>query len=481
VFILVFLSKNFKQFYSCRLDGDIAESVLPYPSVQKTFDDPTGIKTIINNDKHWGTNRFFSHYFLHKTLREVPLLLQKFSNSIDSIYYTSAIAKLVMQVLIILLLVIIINGNFKIFSLKSIFTAAILLPFFQINGGNLTHEIGIIGGSITYNFFYAMPLIFLLSYYIPVFFELLHNKRFKMNWLLIILWTIFAIISCFSSPTIPPVILIINMILFLYVFIKNWRVTENQTIFKKTFNALKLINLRTYLFLIPISFLALYSLFLGTFNSAYNDIQLSLKDMYMLLPKGILKSFFTSVSYLIFFFLLIINYLIVFLKYKNDTQYKKIVELYRFLIVFSAIYVLLLPLGGYRPYRPLILRCDTIIPITVLSIFTICYVFLFILKQLKTEKWNYYLKTVYPLCFFLIFAFFLGKNGVRIHNECEKSSLYTIANSNEDIVVLDNDCAVVGWTTFENPDDSKPYGELLYLWKITDRKKRWYNYQNKII
>ena len=97
VLIILALSKSFKQYYHCSLDGDIAESVLPYPSVQKTFDDPIGIKTIINNDSHWGPNRFFSHYFLHKTFRKIPFLLQNSYEPIDSVYYTAAIAKLIMQ------------------------------------------------------------------------------------------------------------------------------------------------------------------------------------------------------------------------------------------------------------------------------------------------------------------------------------------------------------------------------------------------
>ena len=474
-FLLFDLSHSFKQFCVMRLDGDIAESVLPYPSVQKTFDDPTGIKTILNNDKHLGTNRFFSHYFLHKTFREVPLFLQKFCDPIDSVYYTSAIMKLIMLILILVLLSIIVSGKINLFSLKFIVAAAVFIPFFQTNGRALANEIGIIGGSITYDFFYAMPLIFLLLYYVPIFLEILHHKKLKMNWILIILWTIFAVVSCFSGALNSPIILITNVILFFYLFIKKWKTDNSKSFLLKIFNSIKKIDRRMYLFLVPIGVLALYSTFLGTYIDAYWEIKPSLKDLYLLLPKGIFNSFFASVSYSIILFLLIANYLIVFFKYKNDTEYKKILGLYRFLIVFTLIYVLLLPLGGYRPYRPLLLRFDTIIPITILSMITICYGFLFIFKRLLTEKWTYYLKIVYPLFFVLILTFFTFRDNLKVHNECEKTSLYTIANSKEDVVVLDNNCAVVGWGTFASPEESAPHGELLYLWKITDAKKRWYN------
>ena len=477
VFIVFDLSNSFKQYCGATLDGDIAESVLPYAGVQKTLDDPTGIKTIINNDKHLGTNRFFSHYFLYKTLRELPCFLQNFCEPIESVYLSIAIVKLAMQVLLLFLMSVIVSGKIRLFSLKFIIAAAFLIPFFQTNGRALSNEIGIISNSVTYSFFYPLPFIFLLLYYIPLCFELLHNKKIKMNWILIILWTVFAIVSCFSGTLNSPVILITNLILFLYIFIKNWKVSENQSFLKRSFSTLKIIPKRIYLFLVPISFLALYSIFLGTYNNAYSEVQLSLKELYLLLPKGILNSFFISVSYSIILFLLLVNFLIIFFKYKNEPQSKKIIDLYKFFVVFLFLYVLLLPLGGYRPYRPLLLRFDTIMPITILSILTITYGFLFILKKLLIEKWTYYLKIVYPALFLMIMVFFTFRDNIVIRNECEKSSLYIIANSKEDIVILENDCSVVGWETIYNPEDSKPYGELLYLWKITDKPKRYYNLQ----
>ena len=472
--IILALLKSFKQYCHCSLDGDIAESVLPYPSVQKTFDDPTGIKTIINNDNHLGPNRFFSHYSLHKTFREIPFLLQNFYEPIDSVYYTAAIAKLIMQVIILFLLTTIILGSFNLFSLKFMVTFLILIPFFPTNGTHLSHEIGLIDKSVTYSFFYAMPLVFLLLYYVPPFFELLHNKKIKMNWILVILWTIFAIIACFSGPIFPPTILIVNSILLFYLFIRNWKENNGHPFFTKIVKALKLITIRNYLFLIPISFLALYSTFLGTYNNAFSEIQLSLKDLYFLLPKGILNSLATF-SYITILLLLIANYFIVFYKYKNDPQTKKIFNLYRFLIAFSLIYILLLPLGGYRHYRPLILRYDTIIPVTVLSIITIYYTSLFIMKQFHAEMWKNRLKITYSILFFAILVIFAAKNKTKVYNECEKSSLYTIANSKEDIVVLEHDCAVVSWESIYNPEESRHYGELLYFWNITDKVKLYYN------
>ena len=72
-------------------------------------------------------------------------------------------------------------------------------------------------------------------------------------------------------------------------------------------------------------------------------------------------------------------------------------------------------------------------------------------------------------------SYFLIKNKTYFYNECEKQSLYTISNSTEDIVVLENDCAVVDWLPIDDPKKSRNYGELLYLWHITDKPKLYYN------
>jgi ABC-type uncharacterized transport system permease subunit len=111
------------------------------------------------------------------------------------------------------------------------------------------------------------------------------------------------------------------------------------------------------------------------------------------------------------------------------------------------------------------------LPVTVISIITIAYTFIFIIKQLKTEKWKYYLKTIYFSVFFLLLLFFLIRNTTYVFNECEKNALYTIANSKENIVALENDCPVVSWEPLYTPKESKNYGTLLYLWNITNTEK----------
>lgn len=472
-FVVLDLQHSFGQYCAATLDGDIAESVVPSPEAQKILDDPTGIQTIVNNDKHLGPNRFFSHYFVHKTFRTFPQLLQNFCDPVQSVYLTSAIAKLIMQITILLLMTTIIVGRFNLFSLQFIATAAILIPFFQTNGWELILQIGIIDISITYCFFYALPAIFLLLYYLPIFLESMHGRVMKMKWYFIILWIILIFLACFSGPLNTPIILITNAILCTHLFCKAWQTVKNQSFFKKTWTTLQTISKRNYLFFIPITLVALYSFFLGTYNNAYNDIQLSLKEMLSILPQGIWNTF-TSTGYLIMVFLLFTNYLIIYLKYNDTPESKKIFGLYRFLLIFSLIFLLLLPLGGFRPYRPFFLRYDTIIPVTLLSIITIGYATLFIIKQLLPEKWSS-LKIIYPTLILFFSIYFTIKDKIYVYNDVEKASLYLIANSKEDIVALDNDNAIVAWAPIYDPAESRGNAELLRIWNITDTLRLYYN------
>jgi len=476
-FLLFDLSNSFKQYSVTELDGDIAESVLPYSGVQKIFDDPIGIKTIINNDVHMGTNRFFSHYFLHKTMGKLPLFLQKFYEPIESVYLSCGIVKLLTHIILLFLLTCIVSGKCKIFSLKFLIAAVFLTSFFHANGRILSKESRIIDTTITYTFFYAIPMIFVLLYYIPLFFEFLHNKKIKMNWILSVVWAIFALIACFSSPLNAPIILIANFILFVYIFTKYWKINASQSFGNRCLHTLKAIPQKIYLFIVPIGFVALYSLFLGTYNNAFASMQLPLKELYAILPQGVWNSFFASISYSIIIVLLVVNYLIIKSKHKNTEQAKKIFSLYQFLIVFAIVYVLFVPFGGFRSYRPLILRFDTILPITIFSIITIASGFLFILKMFLSENKILYPKILYPLLFGGVVIFFTLRDNYEIHNECEKNALYIIAQSQEAVVKIGSDCTVMSWGLLHNPQSSKPYAELLYLWNVTDRVKLYYNLQ----
>jgi hypothetical protein len=147
-----------------------------------------------------------------------------------------------------------------------------------------------------------------------------------------------------------------------------------------------------------------------------------------------------------------------------------VINLTLWLLLFGITYLLLLPLGGYRSYRPLIVRHDTFSPITLTLIFTFGLTSIFVLKNLKRKFIAYY-------SVILLTMIFIFENADRYNgwdNLCEKGLLYTIAKSKEDMVLLEDQCIILCWSKSTNPADSENAGRMMQFWNVTDRKKLYY-------
>jgi len=172
VFLILDLTFSFVQHYQKSLDGDMAPIILGYPEVMH---DPFGINVILHQDVYGGTNRFFAHWTLSQYFKSTPLLLQNFTNPIDSIYLSCALAKTFIQVIIILTLAFLISGAKSFKDFNFLLSAVLITSIFQTNGYN--GYMGIINASITYSFFYsfwiAMTLLFLM---------VIRQGLFKNDW-----------------------------------------------------------------------------------------------------------------------------------------------------------------------------------------------------------------------------------------------------------------------------------------------------------
>ena len=161
------LAYSFRQHYATPLDGDVVESVLPLPEFEKVLESPLGLNAILDQESYPNPNRFFMHWPMKQFLGNMPIFLQNFFDPIQSVYMSIGIAKTSMQLIIIILLASIINGGFKLQSIDFILCCVILSALFQTHGYRV--KIGIIDRSITYAFSYALPLIYLLIFYLPLF------------------------------------------------------------------------------------------------------------------------------------------------------------------------------------------------------------------------------------------------------------------------------------------------------------------------
>ena len=87
---------------------------------------------------------------------------------------------------------------------------------------------------------------------------------------------------------------------------------------------------------------------------------------------------------------LLINIAVIRIKNKDDSDSRKIIQLLKFIGLFALIYLLLLPLGGYREYRPYIIRRDTFMPIWMLLFFFYGITTLHIVKNVRMKLKKFY-------------------------------------------------------------------------------------------
>ncbi len=328
----------------------------------------------------------------------------------------------------------------------------------------------IIDPAITYTFFYALPSALLLLYFLPFIKELYHKRHSSINLFIKIFWIPFAAVVCLSGPLNPGIVLIFSMMVLMYNFIKNYSKSSKNNITKKIVDSLKTIRKSYWFYLLPVIVLSFYSLYIGRFNSINIINHVPISQLYLKLPRGIYYQFTHRLCFPILFAIITLN-LILIKKYYYSPEGAKLIMVFKWLGIFSILYLLLLPLGGYRVYRPNILRYDTIIPITLSLIFIFGATTLYIIKQMKINH-----KILYIPLIVCILVFFTYSDKPEFNkNQCQRIALKEIAESKEQIVELKNNCVVLSWEKVNNPEDTEFYSHLLIMWRITNEKKLFYN------
>jgi hypothetical protein len=457
IFLMGDFTFSFIQYYNMPLFGDLAGHVLPDEAIQPVFDDPFGFHLLLTGETHSNPNRFFVHWVLADYFQNIPLCLQNFTNPINSVYLTSAIAKLVIQLLFVYLLAFFISGSANPAKKNFLIAAVIIAPLFQAYG--FWSRMGIVDKSIVYTFFYALPLVILMLFFLPVFNRLMHRRKITTTHYFYMVPLI--VILPLSGPLVPAVILIVSFLIFLNLFIQSEE--RNLVAF------LKSVPNSFYILLIAINLWSLYSLFLGFYNSNYKGEMISLAERFSRLPEGIFSQLFHSLGFPLMLLFIGIN--IWYIKRINNDEGKKLIRILIWIGIFALLYILLLPFGGYRPYRPRIIRYDTFMPVTVSLIYYFGVSTYFLINHFKTNSKQRYVAAVL-LCL-LVFTFADMKGIGR--NRCERQAFEKMARSNDSIITIPKDCFVLDWQNMHDYTQSEKKAELINYWRITDKKKLFYN------
>lgn len=466
VFLIADVCYSFVQHYHAAFDGDMSSIIMPSVSYQHVMNDPFGFSAFLNNEIYAAPNRFFAHYAMSLYFKNVPMWLQHFTSPLNSLYAACAIAKTLIQCALIYLLSVYISGKTKINSMKLLIAATIITPLFHVSGYYI--YMGVIDHSITYTFFFALSMVYLLIYFLPFYLTVINNKPLHLSYLKQFALLCLSVVLAFNGPLIPAIILLVcPMLLFLSV-LNNYESNKENSFFKNILNAAgKIPRQMIYLF----SFLMLlcaYSVFIG-FNNAENFGQvISVAERYRNLPAGLFYMFTTKIGFPLILALIFINYYII-LKKSNDEIRNRFNMIIIFMLTFCIVYTLLLPLGGYRIYRPNIIRRDTFLPVTLCIFVMFGFSTLQVLKISELKLKRIYISAL--LIFILIFT--LADKPVN-ENSCEREAILQLASSTNKIVLITNECNIMSWEKIIDYRASAVNAQLLYYLHITPDEKLYY-------
>jgi len=461
--LLFFIGDTVYSFYQHSLppiDGDIPTLVMPSDAYQQAAHDPFGLQILQTGENCAGSNRFFMQwanaaYFLH-----VPLWFQSFTSPIHSVYLSMAVAKTLIQVGLILLLASYIRVTFGWGRNEWMLAAVIICPLFQAVG--FFEYLAMIDNSTSYTFCYALFTLLLMLFLFPYYRAAITGDSGLPVWIQP-LWLVFPIVLSFSGPLVGPVLLILCPATLLYLFYNHWQTHPTLAFAQRFIQSLLSINKKLLLSFGFTTLLCLYSFYIGTHNSENYWEVISLTERYKRLFEGLIK--ITSFSEGIFPIVLAIGCNLFILNRSKSIEVEKLFTLFYFTFVFALVYIFLLPVGGYRSYRPFIVRRDTLQPVLWLLFFSWGMSTVYILKHARSLRRLLYALVIASFCFIYLYV-----DKVPTHtNVCEKQSLEILASSKEDCVELTESCTVLQWSNSSQCEDTRYAAELLHLWNITPR------------
>jgi len=472
--ILVDLINTFNIQRNVVLDGDVAIIVGPRGGYEVVLSDPFGLQVLLENKVYCAPNRYFAHETLIQYYTHVPQLFHAFNDPVESLYLATALGKVMIEVFLIVLLALYITAE-QLTLRNFLLSALIVLPFFHTFG--FYHTIGIIDLAPSYAFAYALPIALLMLFFLPFYKSLYKEERLKLSWIILVLLAILAIFISLNGPIVPGVACVVAPCILLVLWFKAYRTQTNKSFVRRVFASLWAIP-KTYL--LPLSwliFLSLYSLYIGQNNeeSLWSET-IPMAERYRRLPIGFYEIITSQPGIPV---MLIVIYMNAGIIYTLKSEYRtKVLTTLKWIGIFSLVYILLLPLGGYRPYRPNIIRIDTFLPVNLSLIYFIGLSTFYLLTD-----HSFVLKRVYTglVVIVLLWFTYMEKNDAlqsNYNNTCEKEQLYKLHNSKEEIIELSGNCNVLFWWRVPESEYIKSAPATEFLRKTGVVKGKMYFFQN---
>lgn len=446
VFLIGDLGYSFLHYADAPIDGDLPAVVLPGIEEQKVLDDPFGFHVLISGDGHSGTNRYFMRALRYQWFNHLPQAIQSFTSPVESIYIAAGMLKLLIHIVGVIAATLLARSIFRITNLWLAVVALLTSLCFQHSG--YIHTMGMIDPAVTYAVAYG-GTVFLFFIWVWVTSRLIQRASILYQ----VLSYLILLVLSFAGALGPAMILValVTYLIFLRKTHGNIRAVWQALTARQDLVVLA----------IGIVLLASYSLWLGSMNTENQISDLSIIERYLALPVGLFKMLSHNPGLLYLLLGLALNAWLLS-RFQNE-QNKLFRQLLLWVGIFSVIFILLLPLGGFRDYRPYVVRRDTLLPLIFLLTFLFSVSSVLILSQQLTSRWKLISAAAIgaiAIIFFVVDIAPLGRNA------CQRGLIKQLQLSDASPTVLDSDGLLMTWDPVEKADESAYVSAVLVKWNI---------------
>ncbi|MFD2718051.1 hypothetical protein ACFST9_04950 [Hymenobacter monticola] len=480
-FLLGDLAFSFWQYFQFPLDGDMAPIVGPDNNYASVLHDPFGLRALLHHEVYAATNRFFAHFCQLEYFRHVPLWLQAFLSPVDSLYTACALLRLACHTLLVYGLAAAVSNRNHVLNQRFLLAAALVTPLLQASG--FYGQMGVVDQSISYACAYALPQSLLLLFFLPFLQAALHGAPPRVSALGYLSLAALAVVLAFNGPTVAATALLVCPAAVLALGYRRFAAQPRSlALGQRVARAVRALPTGQTALFAWLALLSLYSVYIGRFNSENLWAPLPLAERYVRLPLGVVYQIIgqeaVTGDYRLagrFGLPLLLTFLFVnawFISQRLPaTQGRRVRVALRWLGLFALVYLLLLPLGGYREYRHYIVRRDTVLPVLIALLGGFALSTNFLLGQLRgAARWRYIGAVVVLLVVFTI----ADKHRLSNTNACERQLFAQLAAAPGPIVRLPATCSMIDWQPLTDYRQSELKGQLLAYWGIINEPKLYY-------
>lgn len=469
-FVVFDLALTFWRTYHLPIDGDLVPVVFPSPFYSAVLHDPFGWAVLTKNAVYAAPNRFFAHATMYAYWRRIPLLLHAVASPISSLYLASALFCTGVQAALLGLLGLYIrraSGQPRGYWGWAV-VLALLTPLFQTSSG-FYEQIGLVDASVTYVFFYALPLALLLVLLWPFFRAACLGQPLRLAWPAVLPLVALMLFIAFNGVIATAAIAVLLLCLGGYWAWGQWRAWRRSGRFTPVVGGW--LSAQAVGLLLLLAVICLYSIYIGK-NNIENSHDHTVWQLYQLLPQGIWIELNYQAALPLLLAALLLNGQLLRWIVTPSPERQRALLLLRWIGLFAGLFVLLLPWGGYRSYRPFLLRNDSISPILVALFFAYGLTTYVLLFQLKGLLRGIYLVVVVSLGAYLWVADY--HLDARNTNDCQRWALDQVGRATVPAVQLSTYCNVLTWYPFTSAEQSEVHAAMLQYWGITTHKQLFY-------